>query len=258
MIENNHTTEPYPRIRHATRDVLRASRRKPMIHSLAEIDVTEVRRSLRKAGKEQGEALSFTAFVISCCARAVGRNPHVHAYRDLRNRLVLFDDVDVSTPVERLVEGKNQVVPTIVRSANGKSVREISRELTAARSAPLEKAGVFSSMALYLAIPPFVRRLVFRLLDRMPMLMKKRAGTMMVTSVGMYGGGAGWGVPVASHTLNVTVGGIVVRPRVVEGHLEEREHLCLTLSFDHDIVDGAPAARYLHRLRRLLEKEQLF
>jgi pyruvate/2-oxoglutarate dehydrogenase complex dihydrolipoamide acyltransferase (E2) component len=84
--------------------------------------------------------------------------------------------------------------------------------------------------------------------------MKRAAGTVMVTSVGMFGSGAAWGIPVASHTVNVTIGSVVVRPEISnQVHVERREHLCLTVSFDHDIVDGAPAARFIHRLRRILE-----
>jgi len=247
------TALPYPRVRHATRDLLDAAARKHMIHAMVEVDVTDARRQLRRIGRETGEALSFTGLIISCCARAVERDRSVHGYRDLRNRLVMFDEVDVSTPVERVVRGRNQVVPTLIRAANRKSIREIHRDIEEARSAPAETAGVFDSIRLYLAIPPLIRRLAFRLLDRFPRLMKDRAGTMMVTSVGMFGNGAGWGVPIASHTLNVTIGGIVRRLRLVDGHPRERDHLCLTFSFDHDIVDGAPAARYLRRVRKLIE-----
>ena len=88
----------------------------------------------------------------------------------------------------------------------------------------------------------------------MPHVMKERAGTMMVTSIGMFGNGASWGVPVASHTLNVAIGGIVKRLESHGGEYSEREKVCLTISFDHDIVDGGPAARYVHRLRRIMEK----
>lgn len=42
----------------------------------------------------------------------------------------------------------------------------------------------------------------------------------------------------------VTVGGLIARPLVVEGRVEAREHLCLTVSFDHEIVDRAPAAHF--------------
>jgi pyruvate/2-oxoglutarate dehydrogenase complex dihydrolipoamide acyltransferase (E2) component len=34
--------------------------------------------------------------------------------------------------------------------------------------------------------------------------------------------------------------------------LQERENLCLTFSFDHDIIDGAPAARFMSRFAEIL------
>ena len=76
---------------------------------------------------------------------------------------------------------------------------------------------------------------------------------MMVTSVGMFGTGASWGIPVASHTLNITIGSIVQRLVKYNEEYVNRDHLCLTASFDHDIVDGAPAARYIRRLRTIIE-----
>jgi len=54
-------------------------------------------------------------------------------------------------------------------------------------------------------------------------------------------------------TLTVTLGGIAEKPGVVDGRIEIREYLSMTLSFDHDIVDGAPAARFTHRLKELIE-----
>jgi pyruvate/2-oxoglutarate dehydrogenase complex dihydrolipoamide acyltransferase (E2) component len=75
----------------------------------------------------------------------------------------------------------------------------------------------------------------------------------MVTAVGMFGRGGGWGIPVSNFTLTVTVGGIVKKPGVFDGEIAIREYLDLTLSIDHDIVDGAPAARFVQRFRELLE-----
>jgi pyruvate/2-oxoglutarate dehydrogenase complex dihydrolipoamide acyltransferase (E2) component len=40
---------------------------------------------------------------------------------------------------------------------------------------------------------------------------------------------------------------------VVEGRIEPREILNLTVSFDHDIVDGGPATRFVRRLVELIE-----
>jgi len=52
----------------------------------------------------------------------------------------------------------------------------------------------------------------------------------------------------------VTVGAVAQRPGVVDTRVEAREHLALTLSVDHDVVDGAPAARFAAELRTLLER----
>lgn len=57
--------------------------------------------------------------------------------------------------------------------------------------------------------------------------------------------------------MEVAVGGIAKRPRVVESRLEEPEHLCLTISFDHDILDGAPAARFTSQFLELLASGDL-
>ena len=39
----------------------------------------------------------------------------------------------------------------------------------------------------------------------------------------------------------------------MDGHVAVREYLSLTISFDHDIIDGAPAARFTERLKELIE-----
>jgi pyruvate/2-oxoglutarate dehydrogenase complex dihydrolipoamide acyltransferase (E2) component len=49
------------------------------------------------------------------------------------------------------------------------------------------------------------------------------------------------------------VGGIARKPAEVEGRIELRDLIDLTLIFDHDVVDGAPAARFTRRLVELIE-----
>ncbi len=77
---------------------------------------------------------------------------------------------------------------------------------------------------------------------------------MGVTAVGMFGKGAGWGIPVNDHTLDLTLGGVASKPGIVDGHIAIREYPCLTLSFDHALIDGAPAARFTERLQELIEQ----
>lgn len=83
--------------------------------------------------------------------------------------------------------------------------------------------------------------------------MKDMQGTVLLTALGMFGDGGGWGIPVTNHTLQLTLGGIAEKPAFVNDQIEKREFLSVTVSFDHDIVDGAPAARFIQRLKELME-----
>ena len=68
------------------------------------------------------------------------------------------------------------------------------------------------------------------------------------------GKGGGWGITLPYHTLDVTVGGIAEKPGVVGEKIAIREYLDVTVSFDHDVIDGAPAARFVTRLNALIEQ----
>lgn len=251
------TVKPFPHIRKATIGVLRAARKKNMIHTLVELDISKARKTIHQLRRETRKYYSLTGYIIFCVARIVEQNKHIHACRNWKNQMVLFDDVDVSTTIERTIGGNKEVVAKIIRAANRKTVNEISEELKEEKVGEVQSAEVFSSVRLFLAIPGFIRQFIFRLLDKSPRLMKKRAGTVMITSANMAGKGAGWGIPIATHTLNVTIGGIVDRPVLIKGMPENHEHICLTLSFDHDIVDGAPAARFIRHLKRQIESAEI-
>jgi len=86
--------------------------------------------------------------------------------------------------------------------------------------------------------------------------MVAQVGTVGVTAVGMFGlgHGSGWGVSPTMHSLDLIVGSITQKPAVVQRRIEPREILNLTVAFDHDVVDGAPAARFVRRLVELIER----
>jgi pyruvate/2-oxoglutarate dehydrogenase complex dihydrolipoamide acyltransferase (E2) component len=70
----------------------------------------------------------------------------------------------------------------------------------------------------------------------------------------MFGKGhSGWGIATTPHSLGLVVGSMSLKPAVVEGRIEPRQILNLTVLFDHDVVDGAPAARFVSRLVELIE-----
>jgi hypothetical protein len=110
-----------------------------------------------------------------------------------------------------------------------------------------------SFIGWFVLLPAFIRRFFLGMIFKNPHLLKEMNGTVSLTAVGMFGRGGGWGIPVSNHTLQITLGGVAERPALVNGQLENREYLCVTVSFDHDIVDGAPAARFIQRLKEQVE-----
>jgi pyruvate/2-oxoglutarate dehydrogenase complex dihydrolipoamide acyltransferase (E2) component len=223
-----------------------------IIRGLLEIDVTEPRQRIRAHEDRTRQPTSFTGFLVACVGRAVAAHRQVHACRDWRGRLVLYRSVDVSTMIEVERGGQRMPVGHIVRAANEKSVRAIHDEIRAAKARAAAEPEERRLQAVSL-LPGFARRLALRLVDRSPPLARRAKGTVVVSAVGMFGKGLTWGFALPSHTLGVTVGGIATKPGVVDGRIEPREYLHVTLDFDHDIVDGAPAARFAARLQELIE-----
>ena len=87
-----------------------------------------------------------------------------------------------------------------------------------------------------------------------PARVEEALGTVTLSAVGMLGKGAGWGIPPSSPSICwVTVGGIGEKRADVEESLAAREYLSLTVSCDHRMIDGAPAARFTERLKDLIE-----
>jgi pyruvate/2-oxoglutarate dehydrogenase complex dihydrolipoamide acyltransferase (E2) component len=249
---------PYPKIRQWMAVAYRTAQHKPMIHGLIEVDVTRARAFLRDHKAKTGESLSFTAFLIACLGKAVDENKAVQACRKGSKHLILFDEVDVATPIEHDVAGQMPPIQYTIRAANRKTFREIHHEIRAAQVETGEKVMEgFKAIYRLLFLPTFLFRPLFWVLfwiGRMyPQGQKKYWGTVGITAVGMFGKGAGWGIPPTTPTLMITLGGIGEKPGVVDGHIAIRDYLSLTISFDHDIIDGAPAARFTQRLKDLIE-----
>lgn len=239
-------------------DWLELASSRHMMHGLLEVDVTDARRAIREERRRRGEPLSFTAFLVASLAQAIDQDKVMHGLRKGRDRLVLFDDVDVAVAVERDIDGARVPVPVIIRAANRKSVAGISREIGSASAGTVPHPLARRMLPLWLRVPSLLRRIAWRLWLADPHRQKRLTGTTFVSAVGGFGRGAAFAIPQAqNYTLGLTVAGIVRRPGLVgersQERVEAREFVSLTLSIDHDIVEGAPAARFARRLTELIE-----
>ncbi len=250
----NYRAIPFPRSRLVSVDFTRIGRRKNLIHGLIEADVTEARRRLREHRARTGEAISFTAFVVHCLAAAAAVDPWLLAYRS-GGKLIIFDDFDVNVLVETEVDGRSLALAHVLRGAQGRSVRSLHDEIRAVQAAPHQGYSdkTRDRLRFYTRLPAPLRDLLMRAWIRSPHRFKALAGTVSVTAVGMFGEGGGWGLPLSAYTLCLTIGGVALKPAILDGQVVAREFLCLTLTFDHDVVDGGPGARLADRLRKLIE-----
>lgn len=244
---------PFPTSRRLVIDSARLSHRKHAIFGLLEVDVTCARARLRAHKASTGQSLSFTAFVAACLGRAVDVHKGVHAYRNWRRQLVLFDEVDIATSIEIRLEEQTFPLAHIIRAANRRTVQDIHTEIRSIQANPQKSLGKPGLMPWFLRLPPFIRDIAYGALMSNPHAIKKNIGTVQLTAVGMFGSGGGWAVTPSLYTMAAAVGGIASKPGVVNGQIEPREVLSLTLTFDHDIVDGAPAARFAAHFVELLE-----
>ena len=230
---------------------MRAGRRKMPMYGLVDVDVTAANRLLASSDPPG----SLTAFVVACVARAAAAHPEVHAYRNWRGQLVTHRHVDVGTMVEISTPQGPFAIPHVLRDADVRGVPELTAELRRVKRQPsASSSGRWLERAAPAAIRiPGVIPAMYAVMAR-SVGARQRIGTVAVTSVGMFAGGGGFGVTsLTLMSLEVIVGGVSKRPRVVDGQVGIRDVLDLTLAIDHNVVDGAPAARFAAEFRELLE-----
>lgn len=228
------------------------------IQGLIEVDISEPRRLIREHRQRTGEKLSLTAYVTTCLARAIADYPNLNAFRKGGN-LILLDDLTINVVVEREIAGEMVPEPFGIQTAQIKTYRQIHDEIRAAQAHSEDGLGGLSGMTWLRFIPSFLFCTFIRLASQ-SIRMRQQSGTVGITAVGMFGdeNQAAWGIPlVGGATVAVAVGGIVERPNLSDGRLETHEHLCLTMTFNHDIIDGAPAARFLKRFSDLIKSGDL-
>lgn len=200
-----------------------ATRTMAMVTLNSELDVTpmvQFREKMKQAGQEIKEIPSYNAILILITARALSEFPYLNASLT-EDRIVLLDAIHIGLAIDTS-EGLKVVV---MRNANQKSMAEIHRELTAM----IERAHDLRSLPEDL-----------------------RGSTFTISNLGMYG------VDSFNPIINPPESGILGVGRfkdkevLEDGNPERKQVATFSLTFDHRVIDGAPAARFLQRLEELI------
>ena len=226
------------------------SKEKDTIHLVTDVDITLPRQLINEYLEKTKERLSLTGYVVSCLARTIAEFPQFNSFRK-GNKLLILDDLTVNVLFEREIDGENVPEGVGIQKTNKKTFRQINDELRSVQKMPVERLGSGSGAAWIRFIPHFLLKMFVRLASK-NVAMQKRYGVVGVTAVGMFGAGFMWLIPLTAATVTVAIGSISKRPVIIDGNLQEHEFLCLTVSFDHDIIDGAPAARFTRRFSEIL------
>lgn len=223
-------TIPLTGIRKIVADNIAMSiRTAPHVTLVSEVDVTSVlamrKQIVPEFEKRFGVKLTVTALIIKAVALAILDNPIINASLT-DDSIVIHDAVNVG--VAAAIEG-GLVVP-VVKDADVKSLAEISAEI--AELAGKARTGNLS-------------------LDEM------QGGTFTVSNLGTYGVDSFNPVINPPQSAILGVCRTVEKPVILDGQVQARSMMNLCLSFDHRVMDGAPAAQYLARVKELLESPYL-
>jgi pyruvate dehydrogenase E2 component (dihydrolipoamide acetyltransferase) len=212
---------PFEGIRRVVADHLWAS-----LQGTAQVTITREaeasglvdRRARLEAGFEEasGARLSYTDLLIHETAQLLLEFPRLNAYLDGES-IVVPDAVHMGFAVA-LEDGL--IVP-VIRDAHRKPLVEIALERIA-----LADRAVAGAIEL----------------DEI------EGGTFTITNLGAFGADAFTPIVNPPQCAILGVGRIAERPWVVEGELSVRPTVWLSITFDHRLVDGAPAARFLEAL----------
>jgi pyruvate dehydrogenase E2 component (dihydrolipoamide acetyltransferase) len=194
----------------------------PHIFLTTEIEmdkVAELRRQLNELDPEH--KISVNDLVIKVAAVALTQHPAVNSsYQDKSIRFYERADIGVAVALE------NGLITPVVRSANTKSVGQISRE---------------------------VKELAERARARKLTPEEYTGATFSVSNLGMFGIDEFTAIINPPEAAILAVGAMSPKVVVRDGQIVVRQLMRVTLSCDHRIVDGATGAKFLQTLKKILE-----
>jgi len=199
------------------------------VTAMAEIDMTEVVK-LREALVSREETLdtriTYTDLVISAVAKVLREYPTVNA-SIIDDEIKVWKNVNIAVAVD--VEA-GLLVP-VVKNADQKTLVEISKE---------------------------VKTLAQKARERTLTLEEVKGGTFTISNLGALSGGWRFDTLIINQPQSAILGtgGIADRAVVREGQIVIRPIMTYSFTYDHRLIDGAVAARFMNSLIELLEKPQ--
>ncbi|UCD73085.1 MAG: 2-oxo acid dehydrogenase subunit E2 [Candidatus Bathyarchaeota archaeon] len=187
-----------------------------------EIDATNM-VAIREGCQGGDEArISYTDMVVWAVARILQETPLMNSTLD-GEAIKIFEDVNIGVAV---ASEYGLIVP-VIKNADKKSISEI---------ASIRKELVDLARQNKLSLPDVIN------------------GTFTVTNLGMYDVDVFTPIVFPPQTGILGVGRIRKKPVVEEGEIVAKSVLSLSLSFDHRVIDGVPGAKFLQRIKELLER----
>jgi pyruvate/2-oxoglutarate dehydrogenase complex dihydrolipoamide acyltransferase (E2) component len=197
----------------------------PHVYTIFEIDMNEVvkrRNALKREFEGEGVKLTFLPFFMEACIRGIKEYPIINSSVD-GDTIVYKKTVNIGIAVAL----ENGLIVPVLKHADQMNLLGLAR--TAADLG--ERA---RSKRL---VPDDVQ-----------------GGTFTITNVGVFGGVVGLPIINQPQAAILGIGTIVKRPVVIDDAIAIRPIVYVSLSYDHRIVDGADAARFLTVVKRELEK----
>lgn len=221
---------PFEGIRKVIADNMQASlHNAAQLTAFTEVDVTEMvrfRDLVREEYKKDGSVkISYNDIIILATARALLQHPIMNSTL-IGEEILVHDTVHMGIAVA-LTEGL--IVPKL-RHAEKKNLLQIAKE---------------------------VRQLAQKAREGVLAIEEVTDGTFTITNVSMLGMDGFTPVLNPPETGILGVGRVIEKPAVFEGEITIRHMMTLSLTFDHRVVDGAPAMTFLKTLARFLEQPML-
>ncbi len=215
-------------------DHMQRSSEIPVVTTLIDVDVTNV-VNFRKENKEafqhtHGLKLTFTPFFIKAAAEALVEFPMVNSSLEGKE-ITVNNRVHMGIAVSLGKDGSGGLIVPVMRNCESKSFVDIAGDLaeiaTKARNNTLDTSDV-------------------------------QGATFTLTNPGSYG--AALGTPMISAPQAGILGtyGIKQQPVVINGMIAIRSVMNLVLTYDHRLVDGATAGKFLQAMKRKLEDLSFF